>query len=157
MGYRVILALLLLPLLPLKAQINVGIATSPHIHRAALGLETNTVHLPLPVIKNIDFTARCYAAPLDRLEQKYFAGPQILLFKNPRRTNLYFPANVSLKKTSWNWDWGLLSGLGARCRIKRYTLFLEYQTNVDIARGQTTPLVIEGTETGLMFGVSKSF
>ena len=157
MGYRVIIALLLLPILPLKAQVNVGIATS-HIHRAALGVETNTITLPQSALKNMPFTARCYAAPFDRLEQKYFAGPQILLFKNPSSGfNLYAASNVSLKKTPWNWDWGLLSGLGARCRIKRYTLFLEYQTNVDIARGQTTPLIIEGTETGLMFGVSKSF
>ena len=103
MGYRVIIALLLLSLLSLKAQINVGVATGPQIHRAALGVETNTVHLPLPVIKNIDFTARCYAAPFDRFEQKYFAGPQILFFKEPKRIlNIYGASNVSLKKTTWN-------------------------------------------------------
>lgn len=155
MGYRVIIALLLLPL---KAQINLGIAASPHIHRAAIGIETNTVHLPLPVIKSVGFTVRCYAAPFDRFEQKYFAGPQMQLWLNPnRRITLYLPANVSLKKTPWNWDWGVLSGIGARHMIKRYTLFLEYQANVDIARGQTAPLIIEGTETGLMFGVGRSF
>lgn len=88
MGYRITIALLLLPLLPLKAQIHVGIATGPHVHWAALGLETNTIHLPLPVLNSMDVTARCYAAPFDRLEQKYFAGAQILLLKNPRSTNL---------------------------------------------------------------------
>ena len=77
MGYRITIALLLLPLLPLKARI----------------------HLPLPELKNMPFTAQCYASPFDRLEQKYFAGPQLLLLKNQRRTNLYLPANISLKKT----------------------------------------------------------
>ena len=155
MGYRVIIALLLLPILSLKAQINVGLAAGPHVHLAAIGIETGPIDLKKQLV-DLDITARCYAAPFDRFEQKYFAGPQILLFKNPRRATLYLPANISLKKTPWNWDWGLLSGIGARHTIKRYTFILEYQANVDIARGQTTPLIIEGIETDLMFGVSIS-
>ena len=157
MGYRVIIALLLLPLLSLKAQINVGVATGPQIHWAAIGVETDLIDIKRQLV-DLNITARCYAAPLDRLEQKYFAGPQILFFNEPKRIlNIYMASNISLKKTPWNWDWGVLSGLGARYTIKRYTLFLEYQANVDIARGPYNSIVIEGTETGLMFGVSKSF
>ena len=156
MGYHVTIALLLLPILSIKAQINVGLATGQHIHWAAIGIETDPIELKKQWV-DLDITARCYVAPFDRFEQKYFAGPQIILFKKPRRANLYLPANISLKKTPWNWDWGLLSGIGARHTIKRYTFFFEYQANIDIARGQTTSLIIEGTETGLMFGISRSF
>lgn len=156
MGYRVIIALLLLPILPLKAQINVGIATGPHVHWAAIGVETDPIDIKDQLV-DLDITARIYAAPFDRFEQKYFAGPQILLFKNPSSGfNIYGASNVSLKKTPWNWDWGLLSGLGARYTIKRYTLFLEYQSNIDFARGPYNSIVVEGVEIGLMFGVGIS-